>query len=262
MEQFGEHVTLDVQDAVATIRMSRPGGNRMNEEFVSSLVGALIALCQRSDVRAAVITGTDEFFSGGGDLKEMGPATYQDMLRLGRGAMNAVRLTAALPFPVIAAIEGYALGGGLELAMAADLRVTTTEAKHAIPEIKLGITQGAGGSQRLPRLVGIGRAKEIIYTGRTVEADEALAIGLVTKVVEPGHAYEAALEMAKEFAQGPTLALAASKQLIDDGMNMSLDQGLNLEQRIFASMYATDDQKAGMKAYFETGIGTAEFEGR
>jgi enoyl-CoA hydratase/carnithine racemase len=162
---------------------------------------------------------------------------------------------------VIAAVTGYALGGGCELALTADFRVSADNAKWGQPEIQLGVIPGAGGTQRLPRLIGPAKAKDLIYTGRFVDADEALEIGLVDAVVPADKVYETALTMAAKFAKGPLRALGAAKAAIDGGMDGDLATGLRLESHLFASLFATEDRVIGMKSFIESGPGKATFTG-
>jgi enoyl-CoA hydratase/carnithine racemase len=162
----------------------------------------------------------------------------------------------------VAAITGYALGGGLELALCADFRVAGQSARVGQPEILLGVIPGAGGTQRLPRLVGPSRAKDIVFTGRFVSAAEALAIGLVDKVVPDADVYQAALELVARYAGGPAIALRAAKQAIDEGLDVDLDTGLEIERLNFAGLFATEDQRTGMRSFIENGPGKAAFVGR
>ena len=192
----------------------------------------------------------------------MAEAGYDEMaLRSGRlhEAMTAV---ATLPKPVVAAIVGYALGGGLELALACDLRVAGEASRLGQPEILLGIIPGAGGTQRLPRLVGPARAKDIVFTGRMVKAAEALAMGLVDVVVPDASVYQAALDLVQRYAVGPALALRAAKQAIDHGLDVDLATGLEIERVQFAALFGTEDQRAGMRSFLENGPGQATFTGR
>jgi len=162
----------------------------------------------------------------------------------------------------VAAITGYALGGGLELALCADFRVAGESARVGQPEILLGVIPGAGGTQRLPRLVGPARAKDIVFTGRFVAAAEALAIGLVDRVVPDTEVYQAARELAGRYAGGPAIALRAAKQAIDEGLDVDLDSGLEIERLNFAGLFATEDQRTGMRSFIENGPGKATFAGR
>jgi enoyl-CoA hydratase/carnithine racemase len=171
-------------------------------------------------------------------------------------------LIARLGKPVVAAITGYALGGGLELALAADFRVVGESVRLGQPEIQLGIIPGAGGTQRLARLVGPARAKDMVFTGRNVKAAEALAIGLVDQVVPDADVYQAALDMVRRYAGGPALALRAAKQAIDAGLGVDLATGLEIERVQFAALFGTEDQRAGMRSFLEHGPGKATFTGR
>jgi enoyl-CoA hydratase/carnithine racemase len=169
---------------------------------------------------------------------------------------------AGIPKPVIAAITGYALGGGYELALCADFRVLGASAKIGQPEILLGIIPGAGGTQRLTRLVGPAKAKDLVFTGRHVGADEALELGLADAVVPDDEVYSTAVAMARKFAAGPPLALAAAKRAIDEGLDGSLDAGLDLETRLFTELFGSEDQQTGMQSFLENGPGKAQFSGR
>ena len=192
----------------------------------------------------------------------MAEAGYAEMaLRSGR-LQEAMGLVAALPKPVVAAITGYALGGGLELALAADFRVAGERARVGQPEILLGVIPGAGGTQRLSRLVGPARAKDIVFSGRMVNAAEALQIGLVDQVVPDDSVYQAALDMVQRYASGPALALRAAKQAIDAGLGVDLATGLEIERVQFAALFGTEDQQAGMRSFLENGPGKATFTGR
>jgi enoyl-CoA hydratase/carnithine racemase len=173
-----------------------------------------------------------------------------------------MNLLAGLGKPVVAAITGYALGGGLEVALAADFRVAGESARLGQPEILLGVIPGAGGTQRLPRLIGPARAKDLVFSGRMVGAAEALEIGLVDQVVPDSDVYQAAVDMVKRYAAGPALALRAAKQAIDAGLGVDLATGLELERVQFAALFGTEDQRAGMRSFLENGPGKATFTGR
>jgi enoyl-CoA hydratase/carnithine racemase len=177
----------------------------------------------------------------------------------GARVMSSIDALARIPKPVIAAVTGYALGGGCELALTADFRVSADDARWGQPEILLGIIPGMGGTQRLPRLVGPAKAKDLIYTGRFVDAEEALEIGLVDVVVPAAEVYPTALAMAQKLAKGPALALAAAKAAVDGGLDGDLASGLRLESHLFASVFATEDARTGMASFVEKGPGKAEF---
>jgi enoyl-CoA hydratase/carnithine racemase len=184
------------------------------------------------------------------------------MVAWGRELQDSFRAVARIPKPVIAAVTGYALGGGYELALCADFRVLGASAKIGQPEIQLGIIPGAGGTQRLARLVGPARAKDLVFTGRHVGAEEALEMGLADAVVPDDEVHDTAVAMARKFAAGPPRALAAAKRAIDEGLDGSLDEGLTLETRLFAELFGTEDQKIGMQSFLENGPGKAQFSGR
>jgi enoyl-CoA hydratase/carnithine racemase len=167
-----------------------------------------------------------------------------------------------LPMVTVAAVNGFALGGGCELALACDFRIAASDARLGQPEIALGVMPGAGGTQRLPRLVGPARAKDLIYSGRVVGAEEALSIGLLDKVAAPGDVISEATALAERYARGPTVALGAAKLAIQSGLEMDLASGLLVERQAFASLFATEDQKTGMATFLEKGPGKASFEGR
>jgi enoyl-CoA hydratase/carnithine racemase len=174
----------------------------------------------------------------------------------------AFTAVAQIPKPVVAAITGYALGGGLELALCADFRVAGESARVGQPEILLGIIPGGGGTQRLPRLIGPARAKDMVFTGRFVGAEEALAFGLVDQVVPDAEVYQVARALVARYARGPALALRAAKQAIDDGLGVDLATGLEIERLSFAGLFATEDQRTGMRSFIENGPGKATFAGR
>jgi len=258
---MGDFVNLEVADGIGTIRLNRPPVNALNDQVTAELTEAARAAAM-DEVRAVVIYGGEKVFAGGADIGVMAEAGYAEMVsRSGRlqGAVNAV---AALGKPVVAAITGYALGGGLELALAADFRVAGERARVGQPEILLGIIPGAGGTQRLPRLVGPARAKDIVFSGRMLGAAEALQIGLVDQVVPDADVYTAALDLVKRYANGPALALRAAKQAIDYGLGADLATGLEIERVQFAALFGTEDQRAGMRSFLENGPGKATFTGR
>ncbi len=188
--------------------------------------------------------------------------SYTDMVDRGAALQSSLTAVARIPKPTVAAVTGYALGGGCELALACDFRIAGENAKLGQPEILLGIIPGAGGTQRLSRLVGPAKAKEIIFSGRFVAADEALAIGLVDKVVPAGDVYTAAREWMGRFVDGPAYALRAAKEAIDRGLEADLDTGLEIERMLFAGLFATRDRAAGMTSFVEQGPGKAVFEGK
>jgi len=258
----GDFVALEVADSVGTIRLDRPPMNALDAAVQEQLRAAATEAAQRSDVRAVVLYGGLKVFAAGADIKEMAELTYSDMAARAGALSSAFDSVARIPKPVVAAVTGYALGGGCELALTADFRVCGDNAKLGQPEILLGIIPGAGGTQRLGRLVGPARAKDIVYTGRFVDAEEALRIGLVDKVVAPDDVYAAAVAMAARFASGPAVALRAAKAAIDGGLDVDLASGLRLESHLFAALFATEDRGIGMRSFIENGPGKARFVGR
>ena len=258
---MGEFVRLDVEGAIGTIRLDRPKMNAINAQVTAELRACAEEATSRSDVRAVVLYGGERVFAAGADIKEMGDQTAAEMALWGTGLQEAFKVVARIPKPVVAAVTGYALGGGFELALTADFRVLGESAQVGVPEILLGVIPGAGGTQRLTRLVGPAKAKGMVYTGRFVKAAEALELGIADKVVPDADVYTAAVEMASQWATGPAVALRAAKQAIDDGLELDLDAALRLESALFASLFATDDQKAGMKSFVENGPGKASFSG-
>ncbi len=208
---------------------------------------------------AVVVTGGERIFAAGADISEFGGA---DEARSITGAIHlALDAFAAIPRFVIAAISGYALGGGCELALACDYRIASERAVLGQPEVLLGTIPGGGGTQRLPRLVGPSRAKELCITGRQVKADEALRIGLVDEVVAPEALHERAFALAAECAGGAVLAQMHAKQAIDRGMSSSLAEGLRVEQQAFIDSFTTNDSQIGVKSFLAHGPGKAEFTG-
>ncbi len=255
-------VRIEVEGAVATIRLDSPPMNAITAPMQDELAAAAAAVSKDPAVRAVVVHGGAKVFAAGVDIKEMAEASYARMAADTRRLQASFTAVAKIPKPVVAAVTGYALGGGLELALCADFRVAGQSAKLGQPEILLGIIPGAGGTQRLPRLVGAARAKDIIFTGRFVGAAEALAMGLVDMVVPDDQVYEAARNMVARYAAWPAIALAAAKQAIDDGLEVDLDTGLEIERLHFAALFATEDQRTGMRSFIENGPGKATFAGR
>jgi enoyl-CoA hydratase/carnithine racemase len=257
-----EFVSLQVEDGVGTIRLDRPKMNAIDEQLHMEVRAAAMEATERSDIRAVVLYGGERVFAAGADIKAMSVLDTAGMTAWGRELTHSFTAVARIPKPVIAAVTGYALGGGYELALCADFRVLGTSAKLGQPEILLGVIPGAGGTQRLSRLVGPAKAKDLIFTGRHVGAEEALEIGMADAVVPDDEVYATSVAMARKFAAGPPLALAAAKQAIDEGLELPIDEGLALESRLFAEMFGTEDQKTGMTSFLENGPGKAVFTGR
>jgi len=257
----GELVRLEVDGAVGTIRLDRPPMNAINGDLLRDLRDVASDAVGNEDIRALVLYGGEKVFAAGADIKMMAglaPTQIKPVITAMQEVFSAVE---EIPRVVIAAINGYCLGGGLELAMCADLRFAAAGATLGQPEIKLGIIPGAGGTQRLPRLVAPSRAKHIIYSGRVVKAGEAERIGLVDRMVPEGEdVYQAALEAARQYAEGPTVALRAAKVSIDTGGRSDFRTGLVVERETFSDLFATEDQKEGMRAFVDKD--QAKFTGR
>jgi len=258
----GEYVRLEVADGVATLRLDRPKMNAISLQVQAELRAACAEATEREDVRAVVVYGGERLFAAGNDVAEMADMSYADMVRATRGVSQAATAIAEIPKPTIAAVTGYALGGGCELTLACDLRIAAENATFGQPEILLGIIPGAGGTQRLARLIGPSRAKDLIFTGRFVKADEALAIGLVDRVVAAESVYDEAVAWARQFSGAAALALRAAKECIDRGLETDLATGLGIEQQQFAAVFATEDARTGMRSFIENGPGRAVFAGR
>jgi enoyl-CoA hydratase/carnithine racemase len=261
-DRVGEFVRLEVEDGVATLRLDRPKMNALNVQVQEEIRAAAQQASERDDVRAVVLYGGERVFAAGADIKEMEAMSYTDMVDRSGPLQSSLTAVARIPKPVVAAITGYALGGGLELALCADVRFCAEDAKVGQPEILLGIIPGAGGTQRLSRLVGPARAKDIILTGRFVAADEALRIGLADRVVPAAEVYAAAVAWAQQFSSGPAYALRAAKEAVDRGLEVDLGTGLEVERQHFAGLFATQDRAIGMRSFVENGPGKAEFVGR
>ena len=259
---MGEFVRVETDQAIATIRLDRPPMNALNARVQDEIAAAAAQVTQDDDIRAVILYGGEKVFAAGADIKEMAQASYSQMMVSARRLQDAFTAVARIGKPVVAAITGYALGGGLELALCADFRVMGESARVGQPEILLGVIPGAGGTQRLPRLVGPSRAKDIVYTGRFVGAAEALAIGLADQVVPDAEVLSAAAALVRRYAAGPAIALRAAKRAIDAGLETDLNTGLEIELLNFCGLFATEDQRAGMQSFVENGPGKATFAGR
>jgi enoyl-CoA hydratase/carnithine racemase len=252
-------VNLEVADGVGTIRLDRPPMNALDIATQDRLLELAHEAARRDDVRAVVLYGGEKVFAAGADIKEMQKMDHAAMVARSRGLQDSFTAVARIPKPVVAAVTGYALGGGCELALCADIRVAGERAKLGQPEILLGLIPGAGGTQRLSRLVGPSKAKDLIFTGRQVKADEALAIGLVDRVVPDDEVYAQAHEWAARLAKGPAIALRAAKESVDAGLETDIDTGLAIERNWFAGLFATEDRVTGMRSFVEEGPGKAPF---
>lgn len=257
-----EHLALDVTDGIALITLNRPPVNALSRAMQEELRAVSAEVSGRRDVDAVVFTGGERVFAAGADIKEMRDMTYAQMVSEARELQSAFTAVAAIPQPTVAAIAGAALGGGMELALCCDRRIAETGAKLGQPEILLGIIPGAGGTQRLARLVGPAVAKDLCLTGRTLTAAEALELRAVEEVVDTGTCQGRALEWARQFVGGPRIALRAVKEAVDRGIEVDLDTGLSIERALFAGLFATEDRELGMQSFIDNGPGKAEFTGR
>ena len=259
---MSEFVRLEVADGVGTIRLDRPKMNALNVQVQEEIRAAALEATDRDDVKAVIVYGGERVFAAGADIKEMADMSYTDMVKRSGPLQSALGAVARIPKPVVAAITGYALGGGCELALCADIRIAADNATLGQPEILLGVIPGAGGTQRLTRLVGPSKAKDLIFTGRFVKADEALAIGLVDRLVPADQVYAEAVAWAGQFTSAASYAVRAAKEAIDRGLEVALETGLEIERQQFAALFATEDRTNGMRSFFENGPGKARFEGR
>jgi enoyl-CoA hydratase len=245
-------------DGVALVRLDRPKANALSGAVLGQIFAAATELCD-DPPGAVVLWGGRRIFAAGADIVELDGAGAG---AVGANFTSALGALARVPRATIAAVNGYALGGGLELALACDFRVCAEDAKLGLPEVQLGVLPGGGGTQRLPRLIGSSRAKDLIMTGRHVPAGEAEAIGLVNRVVAPDEVLASALAWAAEFARGPLVAHGLAKWAIDRGLDGTLADGLATEQEAFAAVAGTEDASRGMASFAAHGPGKATFLGR
>ncbi|NLB34050.1 MAG: enoyl-CoA hydratase/isomerase family protein [Tissierellia bacterium] len=247
-----KNIEVKVEDGIAIVKMNRPKAlNALNSDTLNELVSIFDTLKKDDSVLGVIVTGEGKGFVAGADIVQMQPykriegRSYADFAQ---GVFNKIE---ALEKPVIAAVNGYALGGGSELSLSCDIRIASTKAVFGQPEVGLGIIPCFGGTQRLPRLIGSGMAKEMIFTGRQVKAEEALAIGFVNKVVEPEVLIEESLKMMKDILKNASIAVGFAKVAINKGLEMDLQNGLELEKDVAALCFATDDKDEGMNAFVE-----------
>jgi len=252
-------VSFEVSEGVGTIRLDRPPMNALDIAVQDRLRELAEEAGRREDVRAVILYGGEKVFAAGADIKEMQDMDHTAMIVRSRALQESFTAVARIPKPVVAAVTGYALGGGCELALCADYRIAADNAKLGQPEILLGLIPGAGGTQRLSRLIGPSRAKDLIFTGRMVKAEEALTLGLVDRVVPAAEVYEQAHAWAAALAKGPALALRAAKESVDTGLETDIETGLAVERNWFAGLFATEDRERGMRSFVEEGPGKAKF---
>ncbi|WP_122628052.1 short-chain-enoyl-CoA hydratase [Lucifera butyrica] len=252
MGQF-ENLLFEKDNGIGMITINRPKAlNALNGATLSELDALCDQLAKDNSVKVVIVTGSGEkAFIAGADITEMQPMSAVEGRNWGKFGQAVFNKLENLPQPVIAAVNGFALGGGCELAMACDIRIASEKAKFGQPEVTLGITPGFGGTQRLPRLVGKGRAKELLYTGDMIDAAEAYRIGLVNKVVPPEELLTVAKGMAAKILSRAAVAVQLCKAAVNEGMDMDLDSGVAYEAEVFGLCFATADQKEGMTAFTE-----------
>jgi len=247
-----QNIIFSIKDNIAWIRFNRPDKlNAMNAQLLGELEKAIIECEQNDDVRAIILTGSEKAFMAGADIVPLAKGDVSSGYGVAEFTMKVQERLADLPKPTIAAISGFALGGGLEIALCCDFRLAAENAVFGLPEITLGIIPGGGGTQRLPRLVGLGPATEMLMLGITIKADRALSIGLVKEIVSLDQLEAKAEELAKQLAKIPVVAMRACKTAMRAGLNTGLKEGLNIEKMAFSMLFGTLDQKEGMAAFME-----------
>jgi enoyl-CoA hydratase/carnithine racemase len=259
----GPMVRLEVDGAarVGTIVLDQPPLNMLDGAAWGALAAAVAEVAQRDDVRALLVRGGPRAFAAGADVREFVGLDPDEALIATESMKRALDMLAALPMVTLAVVSGYALGCGCELALACDLRFAADNAKMGQPEILFGAIPAGGGTQRLTRLVGVGRAKDLVFSGRMVDMVEAQRIGLVDAVHPVDDVVDVAFAAATRFAAGPA-ALALAKRAIDEGLDGTLEEGLRLERELFAAAFATDDLSIGVTSFLADGPGVARFTGR
>jgi len=248
---MAEFVTLTVAEGVGVVRLDRPPANALDHQVGIELGEVFADVAANDDVGALVIWGGPKLFAAGADIKEMAEFGPDEIAPVVGALGDALDALETMPKVSIAAINGYALGGGFELALAADLRYLAEDGKVGQPEIRIGVIPGAGGTQRLTYQVGAGRARELVYSGRVVDADEAGALGIVERVLPAADVYERAVADARSFADGPREALAAAKAAIRASLLTPGPAGLAAERDRFVRLFGTGDQREGMRAFLE-----------
>jgi enoyl-CoA hydratase/carnithine racemase len=243
-------VTLDLEDGVATLTLRGPSMNAFSTAMSDALIRTVRDLGDLPDVHACVVRGGDDNFAAGADIDELAAMSYETVVDWNARLHRVFDDVARLPFPVLAAVNGYALGGGLELALAADIRVAATDCVVGLPEITLGILPGSGGTQRLTQIVGRSTAKLLIMTGRHVHADEAQRLGILDQLCEPDGVLETAVDLARRIAQAPRHAIRAIKESVDAAKPVD-PRGLALERAHLAGMFATQDRDELMGAFLD-----------
>ena len=245
-------VKTEQKGHVAILTIDRPEAlNALTADVLRDLGEAMDAVEANDEAYVVILTGAGRSFVAGADIGEQQPLDLAGGRKWGQRGSALMRRIEKLEIPTIAAVNGFALGGGCELALSCDIILASEKAKFGQPEVGLGITPGFSGTQRLPRRVGTAKAKELIFSGRMVKADEAERMGLVNAVCAPEELMDKAMELARSFAKNAPIAVKYSKACIDRGMQMDIDDGIALENELFAMCFATADQKEGMKAFLE-----------
>lgn len=249
---MAKYVKIDIDSGIATITISKPEVlNALDTQILNELEAAFEELRPNGNVRVVIITGEGRSFVAGADIAEMATLNYEQAKKFGERGASVFRLIEQFRTPVIAAVNGFALGGGCELALACDIRIASDKAKFGQPEVGLGIIPGFSGTQRLTRVVGLANAKELIYSANVIVADEALRIGLVNRVVAQEQLMAVTLELAKMIASRAPLAVANAKEAINAGFDMDIDAAIALENEHFGRCFTTNDQKRGMAAFLK-----------
>lgn len=258
---MSQYVKLNVEEGIGTVTIDRPEAlNALNDEVLAGLEEAFLALGRDPSVRAVILTGSGKAFVAGADIKAMADFTPVQARSFAHRGQRIFNLIEDFPAPVIAAVNGFALGGGCELAMACDLRIASDRAKAGQPEVNLGVPPGFGGTQRLARILGRSAAKQLLFTGEAVSAERARELGLFSEVHPPEAVMPRCLEIARAIREKAPVAVALCKRAVNQGTDLSLGDGLSLEADLFSQAFATADQKEGMKAFIEKR--PAQFLGR
>ncbi len=254
-------IIIQKENRIATVTINEPDKlNALNTQILSELNSAFDMLAADTDVRVIIITGAERSFVAGANIQEMADMNYEEAKVFGSKGASVFRKIETCPQPVIAAVNGFALGGGCELALACDIRIASEKAKFGQPEVGLGITPGFSGTQRLARLIGFAKAKELIFTGKVITAADALEIGLVNQVVAPESLMDEVKTMAETIAKQAPIAVQKSKEAINNGWDLPMEEGIDLEVELFAQCFETEDQKNGMTAFLKKE--KTEFKGK
>ncbi len=250
----------DTAPGVATLRLDRPKVNAVNDDMLRDIVTLCGELAKHRDIRAVVLTGGRRHFAAGADIEQFPEFGREEALSFSHRFNNAALAIEDLPQITISAINGFALGGGLELALATDFRIAASDSTLGLPEILLGILPGGGGTQRLSRIAGVTAAKDLIYSGRSITAEEALALNIISSIHDPDDVYAEAVAMAERYARGPA-SLQLAKAAIVSGYHLTVDEAVRIEAERFADAFTTADAELGVRSFLEHGPGKADFGG-